>query len=143
MEGFVANLMELGKCPNVYVKLSGLFNILPEKLLVSGLAAYTAAGDNPDSILSHPAVIVLKAYLSMAIKPLVDSFGTDRLVFASNWPVDWFIFERGAPSLSGAKQKLIYAFTTWIQVSVLEDVGVDEKSMIDIFEKNARKLYKV
>lgn len=58
----------LSKSPNVYVKLSGLFSELPE------------------SLRTAPATRIFEAALPW-LGVLLATFGPDRIIFGSDWPV--------------------------------------------------------
>ena len=57
----------------------------------------------------------------------IETFGTRRTFFASNWPVDW---------LFSSYDKLVDAYT-----EIIADLSCDEKKAI--FSKNAEKLYRI
>ncbi|XP_064404857.1 uncharacterized protein y4mH-like isoform X1 [Halichondria panicea] len=93
-------LQELSKCSNVYAKVSGMF--------------FTDPKWNQQSIED-------------VVKPVLEIFGIDRCVFASNFPVD---------KINGTFQQLLSALEPILSVYSKED---QQK----FYAGNARKFYKL
>jgi L-fuconolactonase len=70
-QDWAAAFIALGKLPNTVCKLSGIFSVPPP-------AADPGSGGDLADPTSH-----LRPYLDLAL----DSFGPDRLMFGSDWPV--------------------------------------------------------
>ncbi len=98
------NIIELGKCENVMVKLGGLAMhncALPEQGPAAGLGSEALAP-------------LWKPY----IETCIEAFGTDRAMFESNYPVDrwgasypvlWNTFKRITAAASVDEKKALYA----------------------------------
>ena len=107
------NLAKLAECPNVYTKMSGLFMpVLGHRFHQSGQVAHK------EEIISLSTPLIQHA---------LDCFGTHRVMFASNFPMD---------SVSTNLENIIDAFSYIIQ-------QIDPSALKAIFHDNAQTFYRL
>lgn len=111
-----AAIRELGRCPNVNIKLGGL------AMSFCGMPDH-----GPEAGLSSE---VLAAMWRPYIETCIDAFGPDRAMFESNFPVDrwgasypvlWNAFKRLVSGASAAEKRALFAGTA-AKVYRLEDL---------------------
>jgi predicted TIM-barrel fold metal-dependent hydrolase len=99
-------IVELGKCPNVSMKLGGM---------MMRLAAYDYGG-----LAAPPSSEQLAAWWRPYIETCIDAFGADRCLFESNFPVDkmgigwvaiWNAFKRLTAHASPSEKQSLFSGT--------------------------------
>lgn len=112
-EHWQSALAQLAECPNVSTKISGLF------MPVLGHRFHrTRTLATKDELMSLAYPLIQHAY---------ECFGKDRLMFASNFPMD---------SVSTTLEVIIDGFSDIIQ-------QLDESALKSIFYDNAKHFYKI
>lgn len=108
-------LAQLGLRPNVYLSLAGL---------------------TPSSSIEDRA-------LQLALEPALEAFGTDRLLYGSDWPSA--AHEEPALSPRGVKGEASkYEARFEAVLAALHELGVGEQEDVDaIFAGNAEKVYRL
>ena len=112
---WAASITELAKCPNVYVKLSGI--LMP----CTGIGRFHEREMPPTS---DEVVEVVLPYF----QHVIEQFGVDRCMFASNFPVD---------KVSCSYRVLFNAFK-----KICNKMGLSQEQKTLLFHGNALKIYR-
>jgi predicted TIM-barrel fold metal-dependent hydrolase len=135
---WASSLSELSLIPDVYVKVNCLLTQSDPELVRSAYEEYCSrGGDGGDRSLTGPATVELTKRARAFLESVVDSFGTERVLFASGWPV----LDSTKATAAADEDALKYEFSYAFALAAIRDIGLEGEALDNIFALNATRAY--
>jgi predicted TIM-barrel fold metal-dependent hydrolase len=142
---WASSFSQLSLVPDVYVKASCLLAQSDPELVRSAYEDYCCSrgGDDgrPSLFLAGTAAVQLRKRARAFLEPVLDSFGTERVLFGSDWPPVFDSTTTAAAATPVDEDARKFQFSYSFALATFCDLGLEGEALDDIFAKNATRAY--